>query len=412
MFQEKLSSFEENFEEEKIEAELNEEIIDEEIKENPQGFLNWFENLKNSIGEWPKSFFENKTIKNAIIYASIPFAVLSATKQEIKAEDVVSEFVNRPTITQQVESKEMGEYEIKSDALISVADGQQREVLAARINQELFAFDKLSDSFNEALKERISENKNSIPQENYESIVSGTTAFDFAGRMKYKINEASDFFEEISSIQNNEVKKYKIEEHNKNIFQDGREIFRILPKAIFAQKFSVLVHELGHEKEALKWGATNVQTKFSFLGGYTLVKGMKEEGYTSFKAAGINADKAYGEFLVNNLREQDAPSQLLAIMALVAKSDGMIYALGTNFLTAYKEHKGNDIIGYAEETNASVAELATGLTADFLFDRDNWNLISMALGKEGVKIPQTTIAPFYELGDRGPIVGIKFKGVF
>lgn len=239
MFQEKSS----NFEEEKAEAELNEQVIDKEIKENPEGFLNWFGNLKNSISEWPKGFFENKVIKNAIIYASIPFAVLSAAKQEVKAEDVVSEFINTPAISQEVRSEEIVKHEIKTDDLISVADNQQREILAKRINQELNVFNKLSDSFNEAFNEK---------------------SFDFAGRMKYKINEANQYFEEISSIKDNEISKYKIKEHNKNIFQNGWEIFKILPKAIFAQKFSVLVHELGHEKEALERGATEVKTSFSF----------------------------------------------------------------------------------------------------------------------------------------------------
>lgn len=139
---------------------------------------------------------------------------------------------------------------------------------------------------------------------------------------------------------------------------------------------------------------------------------MKKESHAPISVAGINADKAYGEFLVNNLREQDSTSQLLAIMALAAKSDGMIYALGTNFLTAYKAHQGNDILNYAKETNTSPVELAIGLTADFIFDKDNINLLKIAVGEKGVKIPKTTIAPFYELGDKGPIAGIKFKGVF
>ena len=373
--------------------EFSEQEIEKEIKENPQGFLNWFENLKNSIFEWPKNFFENKSIKNTIIYASIPFAVLLATKQEVRAEDVVSEFVHTPAITQQVETKEIKKYEIKADDLISIANSQQREVLTEQINKELFAFNKLSDSFNEALNEK---------------------SFDFAGRMKYKINEANKYYGEISSIEDSKLKKSKIEEHNKNTFQNGWEIFKILPQVIFAQKFSVLAHELGHEKEALKWGATDVQTKFSFLGGFTEYsdKSMKKESRASIAVAGINADKAYGEFLVNNLRSEDAPSQLLAIMALAAKSDGMVYALGSNFLTIYKAHEGNDILDYAKETNTSPAELAIGLTADFLFDKDNINLLKIAIGEKGVNISQTTIAPFYELGDRGPIAGIKFKGVF
>src|SRR3989344_1210742 len=105
MFKEEFSEQEEL---KKESVEITGQEIDKEIQENPEGFLNWFENLKNSISEWPKSFFENKSIKNVIIYASIPFAVLSATKQEVRAEDVVSEFINTPTITQKIEKAEIG----------------------------------------------------------------------------------------------------------------------------------------------------------------------------------------------------------------------------------------------------------------------------------------------------------------
>lgn len=410
MLKEKFSEQEQEQKISEENIEISEQKIVQEIKENPEGFLNWFENLKNSISEWPKSFFENKAIKNAIIYASIPFAVLSAAKQEVKAEDVVSEFINTPTVSQEIKAEEIAKYEIQADDLINIADNQQREIFVKRINKELYAFNKLSDSFNESLLE----NKNLIPRENLQKIAGNGKVFDFAGRMKYKIEEANQYFEEISSIKDNEISKYKIEEHNKNLFQNGLEIFKILPKAILAQKFSVLAHELGHEKEALEWGATDVKTRFSFIGGVTEYsdKSMKKESRAPVTVAGIKADKAYGEFLVNNLRSEDAPSQLLAIMALAAKSDGMVYALGSNFLTAYKAHEGNDILDYAKETNTSATELAIGLTADFIFDKDNINLLKIAIGEKGVKIPETTIAPFYELGDRGPIAGIKFKGVF
>lgn len=99
MFKEKFSEQGQEQEIKKESIEISEQEIDKEIKENPEGFLNWFESFKNSISEWPKSFFENKAIKNAIIYASIPFAVLSATKQEVMADDVVSEFVNTSAIS-------------------------------------------------------------------------------------------------------------------------------------------------------------------------------------------------------------------------------------------------------------------------------------------------------------------------
>lgn len=271
--------------------------LDDAILENPEGFLRWFGNLKDTISEWPKKFFENKALKNTIIYASIPFAVLSATKQEVKAEDIVSGLVNTPVITQKIDTNDvMGKYEIKADDLISIADDQQKEFLAGRINQELYAFDKLSDSFNESFLENNKDKKDDIGEEK---------PFDFAVRMKFKINEANKFFKNISDEKDGEARKYKIAEHNKNIFQNGWNIARILPQAIFAKQFSTIAHELGHEKEALNRGAINVRTKVDLFGGLSIYnnKFMKKESRAPIVAAGINADRKYGEFLVNNLRE-------------------------------------------------------------------------------------------------------------
>lgn len=399
MFQEKFFEKERISESEKESAEISEEVIDEAIKENPQGFLSWFENLKNSVSEWPKKFFENKTIKNAIIYTSIPFAVLSAAKQEVKAEDIVSEFINRPTISKKIKTETprfevREELKIAPESLISLTDDKSKEALAKNINQELYAFDKLSDTFGETV---------------------GRKDFNFSQRMRSKINEANSFFGEISQIKDKDLKQKKKILRTKEILEDSRfnfkELIKTIPEIILAQKMSVLVHELGHEKEALRQGVKNVKIEFNLFGGYIEAEG-KIKNKPAVSVAGINADKAYGEFLVNNLREQDATSQLLAIMALTAKSDGMLYALSTNFTSVMKEYEGNDIIRYAKNTNTSVSELALGLTADFILDKDNWNLIKIALGKDGVKIPKATLAPMYELGDRGPIIGIKWKGVF
>ena len=104
------------------------------------------------------------------------------------------------------------------------------------------------------------------------------------------------------------------------------------------------------------------------------------------------------------------PSQLLALSALVAKSNGMLYSLRTNLVREKRE--GDDIVNYARETNTPIGQLAWGLTADFIFDKDNWRLLKIVLGQEGVKIPKKTIVPMYELGESGPIIGIKFKAAW
>lgn len=390
-------------------TEIGEKEIDESIKENPDGFVGWFEDFKNSITGWPKKFFENKTIKNAVVCASIPFAILTAGKLEAGAEDIASKFIHTPTISEKTREP-FRQKKLEAKELIALKNEGQKEILAKRINLELNAFDKLSEPFNKAAKENI----NLFPDEVIEKISNSEKVFDFAGRIRTKINETNLYFKEISET-SDDLKSEKRTRRVKKILDDGKlnfkELAKVLPEIVLAQKMSVLVHEIGHEEEALKQGAISAKTTFNLFGGYTEYQGQLENK-AAFNAAGINADKSYGEFLVNNLRDRDAPSQLMAIMALVAKSDGMFYALSTNFAKTMKEHKGNDIIQYAKNTNTSVSELALGLAADFLLDKDNWKLLNIALGKEGVKIPRITIAPMYELGQRKPIIGIKIKGVF
>ena len=169
---------------------------------------------------------------------------------------------------------------------------------------------------------------------------------------------------------------------------------------------------MGHKHEALERGAESAKITLGLGGGYTEWKGKLrgEHARAAVMAAGINASKRFGEFLVNNLRESDTPSQLLALSALIAKSNGMMYSMRSNLVAG--RSPCDDIMNYAEKTNTSVSQLGLGLAADFIFDKDNWGLAKIALGQEGVKIPQKTIAPMYELGESGPIIGIKFKAVW
>jgi len=376
---------------EKKEGEITaEEEIEKKIKENPEGFVNWFGNLKNSLSEkfYKSKVLQNPKVKNAFIYAFIPFALLTASG--VKAEtqgDVVSKFVHQPKIYER--EKERQRYQIKPEELISLEDEKHKELLAERINAELDAFDKLSKPFK---------------------------VFDLAGRARSKIEESNSYFKEILSLTDPEEKQKKHKARVRKIFEDGRlnfkELAKTFPEALGGLYLSIFAHEMGHKHEALERGAESAKITLGLGGGYTEWKGKLrgEHARAAVMAAGINASKRFGEFLVNNLRESDTPSQLLALSALIAKSNGMMYSMRSNLVAG--RSPCDDIMNYAEKTNTSVSQLGLGLAADFIFDKDNWGLAKIALGQEGVKIPQKTIAPMYELGESGPIIGIKFKAVW
>lgn len=407
---------------------LPEKEISKEIIEKPQDFLSWFEKIKNSLNEWPENFLKNTSLRKAVIYASIPFAILSATKQEVRAEDVMSGLINQPAVSD-TQTNENFHEEIKADDLIAIEDEKSKEILAQKINFELNALDRLSQSFNGA----IEENRGLLHKEALEKIDHGKKIFDFDQRMMLKIREAGNNFNNILTEQDPNKKEEKRSLYFKKNLKNGelsfRELAKIFPEIMAIGTVPFLYHEIaGHEKAASEQGVVG-QTRYetqdarelfyclSFLKGHTKYKNTDNvKDGSAISAAGINANKTFGEFLTNNLRGNgSALDQLLAIMALIAKSDGARYALSTNFSfesQKMKEASGNDITYYSKNTGISVSELALGLTADFLLDKDNWHLMSIALGREGVRMPETTIAPFYELGSQGPIAGIKFKGVF
>lgn len=400
--EEKLSKREIN------EKEITEEEVDKSIKENPAGFVNWFSNVKNILSEkfYKSKELKNPRIKNALIYAYIPFALLMASGVKAETEeDNVSKFIHRPGIYEKEKDRRVPQ--IKPRDLVALENEEQKELLAGRINTELCLFDELSEPFNEAV--------NKIVLEKPELLPSGKV-FDFARRAHWKIEESNLYFKEISGLIDPKKKQEKRKVRVRKIFEDGRlnfkELAKTFPEALGALYLSIFVHEMGHKQEALKHGAESAKIDLGLLGGHAKWKGTfkGETAKAAVSAAGVNASKRFGEFLVDNLRESDTPSQLLALSALVAKSNGMLYSMRTNL--GYERCKGDDIISYARETNTPVSQLALGLAADFIFDRDNWGLAKIALGKDGVKIPKRTIVPMYELGEEGPIIGIKFKGVF
>lgn len=377
----------------KEEREVTEEEVDKSIKENPRGFVNWFNSLKNSLSEkfYQSKVLKNPSIRNALIYAYIPFALLMASG--VKAEtqgDNVSKFIHRPGIYEKEKDRRIPQ--IKPEDLIALENKEQKELLAQRINTELRLFDGLSEPFNEAIDKKV---------------------FDFAGQARWKIEESNLYFKEISELTDPKKKQEKRKVRVRKIFENGRlnfkELAKTFPKALGALYLSIFVHEMGHKKEAIEQGAKSGKIQVGLFGGYATWEGRVKDR-AAVNVAGINASKRFGEFLVDNLGTSDTPSQLLALTALVAKSNGMLYSMRS--ISGYGKGEGDDIINYAKETNTPVSQLALGLAADFIFDRDNWGLAKIALGKDGVKIPKYTIGPMYELGEEAPIIGIKFKGVF
>ncbi|MCR4283812.1 MAG: hypothetical protein NUV64_00635 [Parcubacteria group bacterium] len=402
--------------EENIQEVFSEKSVDESIKENPKGFLNWFSSFKDSIGSWPEKFFKDKSLRSSILYASITACILqagtvNASENEI---DKVALGANNTTAVSEIIESESSESpkRIRVEDLASIQDREDREAVAERVNFELETFDRLSSDFNSYLNDKIKGSPDLFPDEIIKKVAGGEKVFDIAGRMEAKIIEANDNYLEYKNG-NFDIEGYF--DRTKKIFDNGKisfsELAKVLPEVVLAQKMSVLVHEIGHENEALRQGADTATTTLNLFGGYTEWSG-DVKNTAAINVSGMNADKRYGEFLVNTMREGDSPGQFMAIMALVAKSEAMNYALSTYLTSAMQEHKGNDIIGYAKNTGASVEELALGLTADFIMDSDNWRLMGTALGMDGIKFPQTTFSPMYELGERGPIIGIKFKGTW
>lgn len=373
-----------------IEGQLRNEGVGE-ILENPEKFVSWYENFKNSILEWPKKFFTENTFRNAILVTAIPFAVLKAGQLNANAEGFDSAPLDVPVVSKNIESIPQ---RIKPNELVNLANSNDREIFARKINYELEVFDKLSKPFNDA---------------------AGSTVFDFSGSIKAKIDESNKFVNRLLAVDDPEERIRMVNDEKKRILENGQlnfvEFAKVLPEYFVANEVALLVHELGHQAEAYRQGATHSSVSIGVLSGYTEYFG-EIKNQAAVDAAGISADKAYGEFVTDSLRGKDSPSQFLAIMALAAKSNGAHYSLSTKWSESRRNLRGNDIISYSNETGIPITDLAIGLTADFLLNSDNWQLLKVAFGQEGVKIPESTIALTYELGASGPVVGAKFRSIF
>ncbi|MFH1255488.1 MAG: hypothetical protein V1667_03400 [bacterium] len=366
---------------------------DQEIKKNPKEFVSWFEQLKNSLTEADyKKIYKNNKIRKAFVLASVPFSVLRVGEAmaETKSQDIVSGLANLSAISEKAETKKYAM--VNSDELISVEDKSQRKKIAESINAEMGAFDNLSLELNDSLRDK----KYLLPDEIIDKLGKGEKAVDFAGNMKENI-----------------VNMEKWPKNADKIFENGKlqysNLAKIFGESLGAFQLSVIAHELGHAEEASRQGASKTDVNINFLSGRASYEG-KLKNRTVVTAAGINKSQAFGDFLADNLKSDKAPDQITAILALAAKSNGMLYSLRSQF--ADQAIKNDDIAAYAKKNNISVSELALGLSAAFLGNIENWKLAGIAMGKDGVKLSDKTIAPFYNLGDSGPEYGIKFKANF
>lgn len=390
MFKEKFSIAEKPNIEQKAENFFAEtENSDQAIGKNPKGFVHWFDKLKNNLTNADyKKIYKNNKIRKAFILASVPFSILRAgyAQAEAKSQDTVSEFSNRPAISEIAETEKYAM--IDPDRLIFLKDKIQRERIADSINMEICAFGGLSSEFNKNLRNK----KGLSPDE----------TIDFAGNMKENIETGHQDYEYARKTEKN----YKM-------FEDGKvqylNLAKIFGESLGAFQLSVIVHELGHNEETIKQGTTETDVDINFLGGQASYKG-KIKNEAVFYSAGIKQAQKFGDFLADCLRCDKAPDQITAILALAAKSNGMLYRLKNKLLE--QETDINDLVQYAKQSNISVSELALGLSAAFLGNIENWKLAGIALGKDGIKLSDSSIAPFYNLGDAGPEYGIQFKGNF
>jgi len=380
--------------EEDIQEVEEEEKFDKQIEEDPKKFCGWFEDLKNKLfsGDW-KELFKNKKVRNALIIASIPLAVFKASGDVLAETDkeVMSELKSRTAITEKID-KDIPQ-RITPESLVSIDSKEEKIEMAQNINYELKAFKDLSDNLKQGTELEESD-------------------FDLSDRMEDNIKEANSHFEKVSQIQDNNSREKEVEIHTKKILENGKLNFsnlaKTFPEILSCFQAYYLRHEIGHRDEVESQGGKIEGFEVGFLSGEYKTN-IKVQA--SIAAAGINANREFGKFLTECLRSDDSPSQLNAIMALVAKSDGMLYSLKTNF-SSERDNDMNDILRYAEETGTSVQELAIGLAADFLFDRDNWQLMKVALGQDGAKISESVLKPFYRLGEKGPEYGIEFTKKF
>lgn len=386
---------------------IEQKEIDKNIQEHPQEFIKWFKDFKNSMLDWPESFFKDKKIKSSIIGSAILYSVLQAGNiSALENEEIKINNLNQVPEYEQIYETN-NKLAFQPEELVMIKADQQ-ENLALKINAELEAFKGLDEVLNKAVSKKL----NLFPEDIIRKFSAGEKIFDISGRMKLKIDEANDNYSNLLSTEP-ELRFEKERSNVKKILENGqlnfKELIKTIPEIVFSLHTALLVHEIGHRDEAMKQGADSASIKMGIFSGLSLYQGTIDN-YAAFNAAGININNDFSEFIVSNLRDEDAPGQFLAIMALASESFGMHYSLQSN--TKYNRGSSDDIINYSEESGTSLTELALGLTADFIFDRDNWKLLEIALGKEGVKIPKATLAPFYKLGDHGPIMGIEYKGVF
>lgn len=388
--------FKENAYHEKIASTDNTLLsLEKTLEENPNNFCVWFkENIIQKINDWQGKINLNKTLKNAIVYGSIPFAIFSAGEQKATAEDVVSEFQNRQTLSSELKSRGEILPECFDSKDIYVNKDKKIE-LVERINLELYALDKISESFNENLD---NSNKNII---------------DFSGVMEKNIKDTNNY---LSRLKQGGDLDDKTKNHSKKVLDNGiinfKEFIKLFQEIVLAMNINLLKHEIGHQDKADELGIDTVMHIRPFDGEVKPKTKIPKMFVGDFQGAGINASQKWSEFLVNNLRSSDKlPDQILAIAALLAKSDGMIYMIKYNMFLG-KDNDGNDIVNYSKNTGVSVDKIVLGLALSSIMDTDNLSLIKKAFGNEGVKISDSALSILYELGERGPITGIKYKGVW
>lgn len=359
-----------------------------------------------------------RNIKKTLILSSIPLMVLAGEanvradelkngKQAVQAE----EMMEREKVETETEIKEVlkiGEEEknlTDNLSLNSIEDKKEKEDLREKIGLEITALNLVGRELDKSLREKVKKNPLLVSEDIREKCDKNEPIFNFGKQMIDKIKGAED-----SSQQNNRLK----------VFENGRinfkNIAKLFPAVLAGFQTSIILHEIGQKEQAFKEGADSVDMRIGFLSGKVRIKGLEEKS-PRFRASGIRKPIEFGEFLTESLKQNNSNDQLKAIFALTSKSHGFLYGIRTKLGLEWAGMPPDDIRNYAKLVGVSEREISTGLMLDFLLNKNNWRLLRIALGEEGVKFPESTVRFFYEIGSElsvkgEPVAGIKFEKKF
>ena len=307
-----------------------------------------------------------------------------------KNKTKLSEFIKNISNTE----KEIAIGKDQFNYLFRHTEAAEIETTPEKISNELNLLREISTTLEESYKAKLNKPLNlGIPE-----------------RAISKIEQANETFERIIKREEKpESAHFKILENGKLSWKSIAEVFKGIPACLLLSDVVTISHEMGHFNATKKQGAMPKNIKINFFSGAGVsnISGKSKTKHPeAISAAGIQASNKLSDFIINGLREKNQNNQILAILALIARTDGFSYAAITK--AGMADIPGNDLIDYSAETGTSVNEICLGLAADFIIDSQSWPLIKMAMGDETVKFSDNFWKFYYKLAEGSPEAGIKF----